>query len=183
VDNIEGNHLTINYNNCDIIERCFVSIPDIKIFRDGFKTWPQGETPNSYYYNLSEFVNSKDHPLDHNRFPSKTRVFVSTKYLGTKVSHCSPSLHYRYEIYVSRGISSLFLKIIINILLKMKYVFLGGVHSVLCHMDNKSVITKHIKVGLLLNYFSYYIFFIIISYNQSLTNYNLLYYAGLRVER
>jgi len=29
-----------------------------EIFRNGFKSWPGGSTPNSDYYNLSKFINS-----------------------------------------------------------------------------------------------------------------------------
>ena len=45
-----------------------------EIFRNEFKAWQKGSTPNSDYYNLSKFINSRGQPLDYYWWPSESGI-------------------------------------------------------------------------------------------------------------
>ena len=45
------------------------------IFKHGFQSWSQVETPNSVYYNLYDYVHHGGKPLNFDRFPFERHVF------------------------------------------------------------------------------------------------------------
>jgi len=79
-----------------------------EIFRNGFKAWPKGSTPNSDYYNLSKSINSRSQPLDYNRCPSKSSIKVVMN-IGNELLPRLPcrtqTQYYRYEIHAPDIIS------------------------------------------------------------------------------
>ncbi|TKY58267.1 Albumin-2 protein [Spatholobus suberectus] len=84
--------------------------PYQQIFAQGFRAWPQGNTPDNIYYNLDHYVHQAGPPLDPNR--PQTHVFVGT----TLNDEWRPNpnldtlprgqaMHfYRYEVYAPGGI-------------------------------------------------------------------------------
>lgn len=84
--------------------------PYQEVFANGFRAPPQGNTPNSTYYDLQDYVQNAGAPLDANR--PIPRAFVSTTLSNTWTP--TPSLQtlpqggqiqlYRYEIYAPGGI-------------------------------------------------------------------------------
>ncbi|RDX69074.1 hypothetical protein CR513_51858, partial [Mucuna pruriens] len=118
VNRVEENLRRISYRpgdlDCDIRRAVYRwdTRPYQQIFAHGFQARPQGDTPNSTYYNLVHFVQNAGAPLDSNRPPTITHSFVSTTL--NNAWQPSPSMQvlpeggqitfYRYEVYAPGGI-------------------------------------------------------------------------------
>jgi len=64
--------------------------PYQEIFENGFQAWPQGQTPNSTYYDLHHFIEHAGAPLDSNRPPTTTHVYHTQQCLATNTFYRSP---------------------------------------------------------------------------------------------
>ncbi|WVY96325.1 hypothetical protein V8G54_028476 [Vigna mungo] len=118
VNVVQGNLTGVEYRTGDLdldIRRPVYrwdSRPYQEIFANGFQAWPQGQTPNNTYYNLLDFIEHAGAPLDSNRPPTTTHVFVSTTldnaWQPTPSTQVLPPgsqiQFYRYEIYSPGGI-------------------------------------------------------------------------------
>jgi len=62
----------------NIVKYSLDTRPYQEVFEYAFPPWPQGQTSNSTYYNLLHFIEHGGAPLDSNRSPTATHVFVST---------------------------------------------------------------------------------------------------------
>jgi len=158
VNVVEGNLTGVEYRTGDLefdIRRPVYRWdrrPYQEIFANGFEAWPQGQTPNSTYYNLLHFIEHAGALLDSNRPPTTTHAFVSTtlnnawhQTLPPKSSHQALRFNFivmKFMLLVVSGFLSP-LGINTNTFLKLKFALLEASH--LSTFDLVSYSQQHVK--------------------------------------